>query len=245
MQNIVQEAIRHSGYSRSELARRAGVSTSTVTRIEKGASDPTLGMVTRILAAAGLQLPAATEPLCDPEALRAARSIIGGVTATAPDHSGMAGTLMRWASPDGSPQPRKLAREAGAAAPPRFRPGVTQATSDWNFLRICSTVSATRKGWAVSGAPAATRIGATEVPGGPIILYVEEPRRVATLINRPGAAAADIIVLPFDGHSEAGAWNDEGVIWADPIQIILDCYGMAETAAQAVELTKDWEPVND
>ncbi|MEO8284560.1 MAG: hypothetical protein ABI568_14355, partial [Pseudarthrobacter sp.] len=125
------------------------------------------------------------------------------------------------------------------------RPGVTQATSDWNFLRICSIVSATRKGWAVSGAPAATRIGATEVPGGPIILYAEEPRRVATLINHPGAAAADIIVLPFDGHSEAGAWNDEGVIWADPIQIILDCYGMAETAAQAVELTKDWEPGND
>lgn len=238
MQNLVQAAIIGSRYNRRELARRAGVSPSTVTRIEKGDIDPTLGMATRILAAAGLQLPAHPEPLSDITALKAARRILdedGGIGA--PE---MEETLIRWASPDGKPHPRQLAREAAAAAPPLLRPGVLTATSDWGFLRICSAAAATRKGWAVSGAPAAGRIGAP-AQDGPLILYVEEPSRVASIIGHPGSSAVDVILLPFDGGSESGAWNDEGVVWADPLQIILDCYGMPETASLADELTKDWE----
>ncbi|MET3919862.1 helix-turn-helix domain-containing protein [Arthrobacter sp. UYEF20] len=244
MQNIVQDAIRGSRYNRRELARRAGVSASTITRIEKGDVDPTLGMASRILAAAGLQIPSRPEPLCNTDALQAARSIIGGVTDEPPAEAGMASTLMRWASPDGRPRPRTLAREAGAAAPPRLRPGAVITTSDWNFLRICSAAAATRKGWAVSGAPAAARIGAAG-QAGPLVLYVEEPFRVSSIITRPGPSAVDVILLPFDGSSESSSWNDEGVVWADPIQIILDCYGMDSTAASAEELTREWEPDND
>lgn len=243
MQNIVQDAIMGSRFNRRELARRAGVSASTITRIEKGDVDPTLGMAARILAAAGLQLPRRAEPLCDIDALHAARRILDGTTSDPAADGGLAGTLMRWASPDEEPHPRALAREAATAAPPLLRPAVVTTTSDWNFLRICSAAAATRKGWAVSGAPAATRIGAAE-QNGPLILYVEEPGRVASIISRPGASAVDVILLPFDGTSENGAWNDEGVVWADPIQIILDCYGIPETATMADELTSDWEQNN-
>lgn len=239
MQNVVQVAIRDTRFSRRELARRAGVSASTVTRIEKGDIDPTLGMAARILAAAGLQLPSRTEPLCDVRALRAARTILEDGTSYPPADEVMIETLVRWASPDGTPRPRSLAREAGAAAPPPLRPGAMVITSDWNFLRICSAVAATRKGWAASGAPAAARIGAQEKPV-PIILYVENPARVASIINRPGSAAVEVLLLPLDGASEGGAWNDEGIVWADPIQIILDCYGMPATHDLAEELTKDW-----
>jgi transcriptional regulator with XRE-family HTH domain len=239
MQNVVQLAIRDSRFTRRELARRAGVSASTITRIEKGEIDPTLGMATRILAAAGLQLPSRTEPLCDVRALHAARTILESSTSNSPAEEVMIETLMRWASPDGTPRPRSLAREAGASAPPPLRPGALGITSDWNFLRICSAVAATRKGWAASGAPAAARIGAQE-KAGPTILYVENPARVASIINRPGPAAVEVLLLPLDGTSEGGAWNDEGMVWADPIQIILDCYGMPATYDLAEELTKDW-----
>lgn len=51
-----------------------------------------------------------------------------------------------------------------------------------------------------------------------------------------------MILLPFDGVGEAGAWNDEGIVWADPIQIILDCFGIGEAIGQADELTGEWEP---
>ncbi len=53
-------ARRAAGLSASALAAKAGVPTSTVTRIEKGATDPTFGMLARLLDAAGHQLIAST-----------------------------------------------------------------------------------------------------------------------------------------------------------------------------------------
>lgn len=239
MQTLIQEAIRGSRFNRTELARRAGVSASTISRIEKGSIDPTLGMAEKILAATGLQIAPRLEPLSDPEALRAARAILGDDGDTAADTEGAA-TLRRWASPDGTPRPRALAREAGAAAPPRLRPGAVELSTGWNFLRICSTVAATREGWAVSGSPAAERIGAPEATG-PVILYVQSPQRIERMLASSGPGPHQVLILPFDGTSETGAWNDEGIVWADPIQVILDCYGLPEATGQAEELTKDWE----
>ena len=243
MQHLVREAIRDSSLTRTELARRAGVSASTITRIEKGDVDPTIGMATRILAAVGLQFIPRLEPLCVPHALKSARAILDDAFAP-PADAETSSTLKRWASRDGSARPRSLAREAGMAAPPRCRPGVVTASSDWGLLRICSAAAATRKGWAVSGAPAAARIGAHQTHG-PTILYVEEPRRIGNIISQPGATAQDVILLPLDESIQAGAWNDEGIVWVDPIQVILDCYGMPETREQAEELTQDWEEAND
>lgn len=67
------------------------MSASTITPIEQGDVDPTLGMATRTLAAAGLQIPARPEQLCDPEALHAARAILDGNTPVPADGTGMAG----------------------------------------------------------------------------------------------------------------------------------------------------------
>ena len=48
-------ARRNAGLSASALAAKAGVPTSTVTRIEKGTTDPTFGMLARVLEAAGFE----------------------------------------------------------------------------------------------------------------------------------------------------------------------------------------------
>ena len=53
---LVREAREEAGLSRSALAARAGVPTSTVSRIEDGSSDPTLTMLARLIAAAGRHL---------------------------------------------------------------------------------------------------------------------------------------------------------------------------------------------
>lgn len=50
---LVIEARNRSGLSRRALAARAGVPTSTVSRIEAGEIDPTIGMLQRIVDAAG------------------------------------------------------------------------------------------------------------------------------------------------------------------------------------------------
>ncbi|MFC5265506.1 helix-turn-helix domain-containing protein [Kribbella qitaiheensis] len=53
---LVREARLSAGLSRTALAARAGVPTSTVSRIENGSSDPTLTMLSRLINATGRRL---------------------------------------------------------------------------------------------------------------------------------------------------------------------------------------------
>ncbi len=53
------------GLSRRALASKAGVPTSTVSRIESEQSDPTISMIERLLAAAGTRLTLGCEPIDD------------------------------------------------------------------------------------------------------------------------------------------------------------------------------------
>ena len=54
--------------TQTELADRAGVSQSTVSAVERGTRRPSLTIIGRVLAALGLQLHLATEPIDEPEA---------------------------------------------------------------------------------------------------------------------------------------------------------------------------------
>jgi len=53
---LVRRAREGAGLSRRALAARAGVPTSTVSRVEDGESDPTITMLQRLLGAAGSRL---------------------------------------------------------------------------------------------------------------------------------------------------------------------------------------------
>jgi transcriptional regulator with XRE-family HTH domain len=59
---ILRRARTNAGLSRRALAARAGVPTSTVSRIEDGASDPTLTMLDRLVHAAGSTLVVESRP---------------------------------------------------------------------------------------------------------------------------------------------------------------------------------------
>ncbi len=63
---LATEARLAAGLSRSALARKAGVPTSTVSRIEEGLIDPTFGTLARILAAAGSTLTVERAPSASP-----------------------------------------------------------------------------------------------------------------------------------------------------------------------------------
>ncbi|WP_432881366.1 helix-turn-helix domain-containing protein [Kribbella sp. CA-245084] len=81
---LVRRARQDAGLSRRALAARAGVPTSTVSRIEVGSSDPTLTMLSRLIAASGRHLSvtmdsAAPASALSIESLTAAYSPDGGV----------------------------------------------------------------------------------------------------------------------------------------------------------------------
>lgn len=62
---MVRDARRAAGLSARALAARARVPTTTVTRIERGTTDPTFGMLRRLLEAAGHELQVDTRALPD------------------------------------------------------------------------------------------------------------------------------------------------------------------------------------
>src|SRR3954453_1387406 len=59
---VLRNARTRAGLSRTALAAKAGVPTSTVSRIEDERSDPTGTMLERLLSAAGARLVAAVAP---------------------------------------------------------------------------------------------------------------------------------------------------------------------------------------
>jgi transcriptional regulator with XRE-family HTH domain len=66
---LVAEARNRAGLSRRGLAERAGVPTSTVSRIEDGEMDPTYTMLARVLGAAGRELRTTAAELPDTPSL--------------------------------------------------------------------------------------------------------------------------------------------------------------------------------
>jgi transcriptional regulator with XRE-family HTH domain len=66
---LVAEARSQVGLSRRGLAERAGVPTSTISRIEDGEMDPTYTMLARVLGAAGRQLRTSAPELGDEPSL--------------------------------------------------------------------------------------------------------------------------------------------------------------------------------
>jgi len=77
---LLRSARHAAGLSRTALAHRAGVPTSTVSRIEEGLSDPTCGTLGRLLAAAGCTLVLDAPP--DPAAIPTVASLATASTET-------------------------------------------------------------------------------------------------------------------------------------------------------------------
>lgn len=66
--SLVSDARRRGGLSQRELARRAGVSRTTVAEIEAGQRDPTLGTLRNVLRAAGWDIDVRLSPADDHDA---------------------------------------------------------------------------------------------------------------------------------------------------------------------------------
>jgi len=60
---LLREARRHSGLDQAELARRAATTQTYVSRVERGATLPSLPTLERLLAAMGLRLRLSVEPV--------------------------------------------------------------------------------------------------------------------------------------------------------------------------------------
>ncbi|MGO1184362.1 MAG: helix-turn-helix domain-containing protein [Micrococcaceae bacterium] len=229
--------INESSLSKSAIARRAGLSASTVSRIAAGALDPTMGTATNLLHALGHQFPAEMPTLCDSEAPRTARRLMMGERV----EGHWAETLERW-----SDTVIDLVREAGRAAPLARRSETVTIRTSWTPLRIYGAVQATGAPWVASGWPAGVAYGGGDATEGPLVLYVEGGASALGLAlpHDPGGTR-EIYVLPFDGVSERDAQSSDGIVWADPYQVCLDLCADHRTEHLGVELVGSLEDDHD
>ena len=229
---LVAQARTRSGLSQRQLATLAGVPASTVARIESEAVSPTEDTVARLLSAAGFDWDVSLKRRSDPTAIAAARRLLDPAF---PKGIGTGDWIQQWSTigavrPDGTVRsPSETCRRAGLAASLTARPGAVawRATPDRSAADAAKRASSTKDRIALTGGVAANRLRpSADAPW--LTLYSDNPATFGEQFQWTRSDSGDgapVLVIPFDPTSRLGVWTDtDGTCWADPWQVIIDCY---------------------
>jgi transcriptional regulator with XRE-family HTH domain len=226
------------GLSKRQLASMAGVSASTIMRIENGVVDPTMGTITRLFEAAGCDFRGEVVMRSDPSAVAAARSVLDPESGLGA-YPGAQVWLDRWTAAgivkvdgDGSLRarvPRDLAEIAGLTARLSSRPGIATFRREGSFDEIVRRIDRSGIAWAGTGSAAANRLTQSATATWPVF-YVADVEAVvesARFLEREPKTIQNVMsLIPFDGVADVGVSEDEsGFRWADPLQVTIDCFG--------------------
>ena len=227
---VVSQARMLSGLSRRQVALMADLAPSTVLRVERGELDPTITTFERVLAACGYRYGSSLTPLVDPDAMLAARRILepdSGLPAT----EGSATYAERWEragllAVDGRPKDRaEIARRAGRLSRLSHRAGARRfGIVEWQ--KVARVLRDNGKEWAMTGGHAAARYTNVANPTWPVF-YVDDIDRTASDAGlSPIETGAGITLIPIDDITATGVEvTEDGAHWANPWQVVIDCYG--------------------
>lgn len=230
---VIREARRTCGMTATQAAKLAGVSPSTVTRIERGDIDPTVSVFENILAACGWRYDGLLQPFVDMEAIRAARRILEPQVGIAPT-VGSETYAARWGIA-GIKDAEDVAFTASRQALLSERDGAVRfGFVDWRQVARCLRVSGHK--WALTGGYAA--LGYTNVATVDwAVFYVDDVKEVSQLTQLPPVSQARTwtTLIPFDDVTAAGVQTlEDGLCLASFWQIVIDCFaGSGRMPAQA------------
>ena len=232
------------GMSQREVAAIAGVSSSTVARIENGTLEPSVARMERLFAAVGYAFPT-PQPSYDRSALAAFRGLLDPSPGLA-DFEGASEWVQRWKrakliNAEGEMRDmRRLAVVAAAQVRLVARPGIVTGWSSISSAevatRLCSAgINAAASG--VAGAQRVTRVGSDVWQ----IVYVEDVEAAidATQLGASGIGLP-MSLIPFDNVTSIGCVRDaDGAGWVDPLQVLLDCYAGNDRMPDQADLLAD------
>ncbi|MBO0879911.1 MAG: helix-turn-helix transcriptional regulator [Mycobacterium sp.] len=234
------------GLSAAALARRAGVSASTLHRVRSGQVDPSVGTLREIALACGFDFDITTRPLSDRLAAAAVRELVEDGY-DAPDDPEVHRWQQRLTRMAGGDSPLDLVVAAASASAPLHRTGAVLQSGEVPLGRLASAGDASKGRWALSG-PAGLALPPSDDPAPAVtILWCEDARKVVQLLgdadlrstHRPDRAR--IAVIEAEPELFTGSFQRGILRYAAPIQIILDCLAQGGRAAEeALREAKTW-----
>jgi transcriptional regulator with XRE-family HTH domain len=246
LETLVRGWLDSSGLSPAAVARRAGVSPSTIHRILNGLVDPSVRTIYEIGLACGIQLDLAARPLSDPRAAAAARALLEGgyQPPTDPGVTAWQDRLPRMAV---SSSPVEIVKAAAIASGPLRRSGAVLLQGNVALARVASAGDASKGRWAISGAAGLYLPPPSAAVPAVTIIWCEDVRAVTHLladtelrqVQRPERAVLAVVAAEPELFT---GWFTEGIIrYAAPIQIILDCIAQGGALADdAIDEAVSW-----
>lgn len=249
----IQVARVDAGLSASDVARIAEVPTSTVTRIEKGASA-SVSTLSKILDAVGMRIDLAVSSR--PSAIIAARWVFGDDVQAPSD---LEYWLRRWsragwldAEARTVTNASAVLADAGKMASLRSRPGIVNV-SYIDFKEAASRLNGAGVEYGATGDYAGSRFTSHVTESWPVF-YVEDTASAVAAIDEaqlpPGRWGRRASLIPFDGASEAGRETDsvgdyEGISFVSPWQMLMDNFaGAGRMPLRADKILRTWEAEN-
>lgn len=235
---------RVNGLSARQLAALVDVAPTTVTRIESGAVSPSFDLAQEILTVLGE--PIGFTGVADIAAIVAARSALDPtlVVAVTPD---VAGWRQRWAriglvDIEGVAMPGKeadLLFRAGRAARLTRRPGAVDFKAGPGAYDVADALGAAEVDYALTGDAGANLYRSSAGEAWPV-LYVADVARAAEaagLVRKePGSFGMRVTLIPFDGVSELGRAEMNGITVVAREQVVLDAYGGIDRMAEQADI---------
>lgn len=235
---------RVNGLSARQLAALVDVAPTTVTRIESGAVSPSFDLAQEILTVLGE--PIGFTGAADTGAIAAARLALDPALVMACPAQAKV-WLQRWAriglvDDAGGVVPGKeadLLFRAGRAARLTRRPGAVDFKAGPSAYAVADALGGAGIDYALTGDAGANLHRSSAGEAWPV-LYVEDiPRGAAAAAltrKEPGSFGMRVTLIPFDGVSELGRIEINGVFVAARDQVILDSYGGIDRMAEQAEI---------
>ncbi|MGH3303436.1 MAG: helix-turn-helix domain-containing protein [Streptosporangiaceae bacterium] len=230
----VRSWVKGSQLSASVVARRAGVSGSTLHRVLNDQVDPSIGTLREIAVACGVGLTLDTGPLADAAAAAAARVILeDGYSPSLPDADLWVERLGRQVGYD----PVQIVEAAGRASSPLLRAGSRLLAGPVEVGRVASAGEASGGQWALSGLAGFRLPGLWERLPAPTILWCEDVRHVEQLladadlprVTRPQRTS--LAIVEADSALFTNSFEKDRVRYVAPIQILLDGFAIGGVVA--------------
>lgn len=255
----LRDAVAHMPFSRSELARRAGLSRTTALAVSEDQSRARVDTLRELALALGYDLSIELERTSDPLAAAAARVLLGDLDVGEWDSEvftteldGWLDRLIRYVrsdavvdADDGSDgSPLAVITEAARVSGAHHRAGRVMLNGRTDADRLISAGRASGARWVLSGSATLEALGAAS--GDTVVMWTEDVKGVAELlggthrrVNVP--TAANLIVAPAHPSVFIGSTTVVDVNLVSPIQGIIDAVANGgEDREVALDLVRSW-----